>query len=80
MKVKYLLDENVDLEYRVQLLRHDPALTVWAVNDPGAPAKGTLDPDILRWCEEHDFILRNCTTEPFAVLKNRAYNQPQRLQ
>src|SRR5262249_32670542 len=57
MKVKYLLDENVDLEYRFQLIRHNPTLTVWAVNDPGAPAKETPDPDILRWCEEHDFIL-----------------------
>ena len=57
MPVKYLLDENVDLSYRVQLLRHDPALIVWAINDPGAPSKETSDPDILRWCEEHDFIL-----------------------
>ncbi|MDQ3010262.1 MAG: DUF5615 family PIN-like protein [Acidobacteriota bacterium] len=57
MMVKYLLDENVDLGYRTQLLRHAPTLVAWAVNDPGAPAKETLDPAILCWCEDHDFIL-----------------------
>lgn len=55
--VRYLLDENVDLEYRLQLLRHDSTLIVWAINDPGVPSKETPDPAILRWCEEHDFIL-----------------------
>lgn len=24
---------------------------------PGAPAKGTLDPELLGWCEEHSFVL-----------------------
>ena len=53
----YLLDENVDLSYCAQLLLHDPDLIVWAVGDPGAPKKGTSDPDILSWCEEYGFIL-----------------------
>ena len=57
MTVKYLLDGNVDLDYRAQLLRHDPTLVAWAINDPGAPSKETPDPAILRWCEEHGFIL-----------------------
>ncbi len=30
---------------------------MWAVGDPGAPPRGTLDPEILCWCEEHNFIL-----------------------
>lgn len=24
---------------------------------PGAPSAGTLDPEILIWCEEHNFVL-----------------------
>lgn len=27
------------------------------VGTPDSPAKGTLDPDLLLWCEEHAFIL-----------------------
>ena len=55
--IRYLLDENVDPVYRTELLRREPGLTVWRVGAPGAPRGGTPDPDILRWCEEHDFIL-----------------------
>ncbi|MBW4581625.1 MAG: DUF5615 family PIN-like protein [Tildeniella nuda ZEHNDER 1965/U140] len=51
------MDENVDPLYQKQLRRLNPDLVVWAVGDPGAPAKGTLDPEILHWCEEHTFIL-----------------------
>ncbi|MEK7829501.1 MAG: hypothetical protein AAB401_00360, partial [Acidobacteriota bacterium] len=25
--------------------------------DPDAPSKGTLDPEILSWCESHGFVL-----------------------
>jgi hypothetical protein len=36
------------------------------VGEPNTPVKGTLDPDILTWCEEHDFILvtNNRTSMP----------------
>ena len=27
------------------------------IGDPGAPPHGTLDPDILLWCENNDFSL-----------------------
>jgi hypothetical protein len=27
------------------------------IGDEGAPPKETSDPDILWWCEEHDFLL-----------------------
>lgn len=57
MALKYLLDENVDKVYQRQFLRQNPYLVMWAVGDPGAPPKGTLDPDILCWCEEHNSIL-----------------------
>ncbi len=57
MSLNYLMDENVDPLYATQLLRQAPELVVWAVGDPGAPGKGTLDPAILIWCEENDFVL-----------------------
>jgi hypothetical protein len=39
------------------LLRREPSLTVWRIGDEGAPPLGTLDPAILIWLEENDFIL-----------------------
>ena len=32
-------------------------LLVWAIGDPGAPPRGTPDPDILLWCESQGFAL-----------------------
>lgn len=57
MTLKYLLDENVDQVYKREYRKRNPELVMWAVGDPGAPRKSTLDPDILCWCEEHNFIL-----------------------
>jgi hypothetical protein len=57
MSIKYLLDETVDPYYQTQLLLREPDLVVWRVSDPGTPLKGTLDPEILCWCEEKRFIL-----------------------
>ena len=55
--LNYLLDEHIPPSYRAQLLRRESSLTVWMIGDVGAPAKGTLDPEILCWCEAHDFLL-----------------------
>jgi hypothetical protein len=57
MSLRYLIDENVDPLYKKQLLLKKPTLVVYAVGDPGAPTRGTLDPEILCWCEENGFIL-----------------------
>lgn len=57
MGLKYLIDENVDPVYTNQLRRQKPDLVVWAVGEPDTPAKGTLDPEILFWCEEYNFVL-----------------------
>lgn len=57
MTLKYLIDENVAPAYSIQLRRREPDLTVWVVGEPGTPPKGTLDPEILNWCEEHSFVL-----------------------
>lgn len=55
--MRYLLDEHIDPVLRRELLRAAPDLEVWIIGDPGAPRRGTLDPAILIWCEEHSFCL-----------------------
>jgi len=55
--MRYLLDEHIDPMYRAQLLRAAPDLEVWIIGDPGAPRRGTPDPEILIWCEDHAFVL-----------------------
>jgi Domain of unknown function (DUF5615) len=57
MTIKYLMDENVIPTYAKQIRRRRPDLVIWTVGDIGAPGLGTLDPEILIWCEEYDFIL-----------------------
>ena len=54
---RFLIDENISPRYRTQLLYHEPSLTVLAVGDEGAPPKSTPDPEILEWCEKHQFSL-----------------------
>ncbi|WP_199314293.1 DUF5615 family PIN-like protein [Planktothrix sp. FACHB-1365] len=55
--LNYLIDENVDPIYTHQLRRFQSELFVIAVGDLTAPPKGTLDPEILLWCEKHQCIL-----------------------
>lgn len=57
MGFRYLLDEHVHPDYRRELLRREPGLEVWLIGDPGAPTRGTPDPEILQWCERAGFIL-----------------------
>lgn len=68
--IKYLLDENVAPALRAALHHLYPKMTVWLIGDPGAPERGTLDPEILIWCELHNFSL---------VTNNRA-SMPMHLQ
>lgn len=56
-EIRYLLDEHVAALFRRELLNREPALIVWRIGDPSAPPRGTLDPEILQWCEAHGFIL-----------------------
>ncbi|GJD16271.1 hypothetical protein RIVM261_012270 [Rivularia sp. IAM M-261] len=55
--LKYLIDENVKLVYTTQFRRKRSDLVIYAVGEPNAPPKGTLDPEILIWCEVHNFVL-----------------------
>lgn len=57
MTIRFLLDENVDPLFRKALQSRQSNMVVWKVGDPGAPARGTLDPEILEWCEDNSFVL-----------------------
>jgi hypothetical protein len=57
MAIQYLFDENVAPAYPSQIRRRNPDLVVLAVGELTAPSKGTLDTEILIWCEIHKFIL-----------------------
>ena len=57
MTLQYLLDEHIASLYRTQLMRQAPELVVRMIGDPDAPSKVPLDPEILIWCETHEFIL-----------------------
>lgn len=57
-----LCDENthgdlVRAFHRRTRLGEQPPVEVLRVGEPGAPPTGTLDPDLLVWCAENDFIL-----------------------
>lgn len=54
---KYLMDENVDITYPIQIRRLRPDLVIRAIGEPTVPPKKTPDPEILLWCEEYRFIL-----------------------
>ncbi len=55
--MKLLLDEHVTDALRAEFRRRAPEIRIWRVGQPGAPSIGTADPQILRWCEQHEFML-----------------------
>lgn len=66
MALKYLIDENVNPLYPNQLRRREPGIVIQVVGEPETPPKGTLDPEILCWCEDRKFVLvtNNRTSMP----------------
>jgi hypothetical protein len=59
--IRYLLDENVDPVLRRELLKRVPDMDIWRVGELGAVPLSTPDPEILRWCEEHQAMLVTIT-------------------
>jgi hypothetical protein len=43
--------------FRTELLRRKPEVVVWRISDPITPPSGSLDPEVLQWCEVNGFIL-----------------------
>ena len=57
MSLRYLLDEHVPPALQGELSRIAPDLWVERVGGSEAPALGSPDHDLLRWCEQHDVLL-----------------------
>jgi Domain of unknown function (DUF5615) len=49
--VRFLVDEDVPEALVDALLLQEPTMDILTVGQPGAPPKGTLDPDLLRAAE-----------------------------
>jgi hypothetical protein len=49
--LRFLVDEDVRLDIVKALRTAEPAMDILVVGEPGAPPKGTLDPDLLLTAE-----------------------------
>ena len=56
-EIKYLFDENLDPRYKATLMRRQPAIDAIQIGEPGAPPRGTKDPEILSYLESERRIL-----------------------
>jgi hypothetical protein len=77
MTIKYLIDENINPLYPKQIKLKEPDIVVQVIGEPGIPPKGTLDPEILCWCEENNFVLvtNNRTSMPVHLADHMAVNR-----
>jgi hypothetical protein len=57
MTLRYLFDENTDPALVAELRRRESGLIIRKIGEPGTLPRGTLDPAILLWCEQHNFVL-----------------------
>ncbi len=56
-RFRFLIDENTSRTLADQLHRLAPEIDALLVGDEGAPPRGTLDPEILCWCEREEYCL-----------------------
>lgn len=76
MNLKYLIDENVNPLYPKQIRQKEPNIIVKVVGELNIPPKGTLDPEIIDWCEDNNFVLvtNNRTSMPVHLAEHIAKN------
>lgn len=74
MKPRFLLDEHVNRIIQRQLRRLESQVEILVVGDPGAPAKGTLDPELLIWLELNCYILVTENRSTIPTLLAEHYN------
>lgn len=70
------MDENVNPLYPTQIRRKNQDLVIRSVGEIGTPSLSTLDPEILLWCEEYNFILvtNNRTSMPIHLKDHLVQN------
>jgi predicted nuclease of predicted toxin-antitoxin system len=76
MTINYLIDENVNPLYARQLRKKEPQIMVKVVGESEIPPRGTLDPEILNWCEDNQFVLvtNNRASMPLHLSEHLAKN------
>lgn len=77
MTLQYLIDENVNPVYPNQIRLREPEIAIKVVGESETPPKSTLDPVILCWCEENNFVLvtNNRTSMPGHLADHIAVNR-----
>ncbi|MEH2282086.1 MAG: DUF5615 family PIN-like protein [Nostoc sp.] len=77
MTLQYLIDENVNPIYPNQIRLPEFEIAIKVVGESGTPPKSTLDPEILCWCEDNNFILvtNNRTFMPVHLADHIAVNR-----
>jgi hypothetical protein len=63
----FLFDENMPHRVIRKLLQtQDASIQCWVIGEPGGPAIGSLDPELLTWIEDNDCVLvtRNHASMP----------------
>src|SRR5947209_4666826 len=74
MKPRFLVDENLGRrEIADGVLRHNRAIDIFRVGDPGVPPIGTLDPPILAFCEQSQRILVTANRHSMPELTEELY-------
>lgn len=51
MRMKFLLDENLSPDFVAAIQQRDPTIDIKWVRGPETPPEGTLDPEVLLFCE-----------------------------
>lgn len=74
MKIKFLLDENLNPRIKRALLHLEPAIDIIRVGESDAPALGTSDADILLYLEQSQRLLvtDNRRTMPIHIAAHHA--------
>ncbi|MEH2038528.1 DUF5615 family PIN-like protein [Nostoc sp.] len=77
MTLQYLIDENVNPIYPNQIRLREAEIAIKVVGESETPPKSTLDPEILCWCEDNNFILvtNNRTSMPVHLADHIAVNR-----
>ncbi|MDF5736011.1 MULTISPECIES: DUF5615 family PIN-like protein [unclassified Nostoc] len=77
MTLKYLIDENINPLYPNQIRLREADIMIKVVGESETPPKSTLDPMILCWCEENNFVLvtNNRTSMPGHLLDHIVVNR-----
>lgn len=77
MTLQYLIDENVNPIYPNKIRLRKPDIAIKVVGESGTLPKSTLDPEILCWYEENNFVLvtNNRTCMPGHLADHIAVNR-----